>query len=93
MKHDSAVSRKRGPSKSPRRQAAEAAGLSRSQTWRIMQVGEVPDDLFEELVESDNPPTVSELVEIGRQHRGLSKSKTARRLKACPHCGGDLTDE
>lgn len=91
MKHDSAVSKKRGPSKSAHRELAEAAGLSRAQMWRAMKVAELPDDEFERLIESDNPPTVSELVERSRQAQGLPRAKQARRLTRCPHCGGDLS--
>ena len=72
MKPDSAVSKKRGPKRSAMRQAAEAAGLSRGQMWRALQVAEIPDDEFERLVESGEPPTASALVGIGSNtaHRG-----------------------
>ena len=92
MKPDAATSKKRGPDKSPRRKAAEAAGLSRSQAWRAIQVASIPKDELEQLIEADNPPTVTELVEIGKEHRGLSRRKQARRLNTSPHCGGDLSE-
>jgi hypothetical protein len=91
MKPDSAPSKKRGPKQSARRQAAEAAGLSRGRMWRAMKVADIPEDEFERLIESDNPPTVTELVEYSRQAQGLPKAKQARRLTRCPHCGGDLS--
>ena len=88
----SAVSKKRGPARSERRKAIDAAGISRGQAWRAEMVANIPADIFERLIEGDNPPTVSRLVEIGRQFAGLPPSTPpARRLKCCPHCGGDLT--
>jgi hypothetical protein len=57
---------RRGPERGPRRLAAEAAGLSRHQMRQALAVGAVPDDVFEALVESDNPPTVTALAELGR---------------------------
>lgn len=41
------------------RQAAEQAGLSRKQQFTAVRVANVPDDQFEELVESEEPPTVT----------------------------------
>ena len=88
-KPDSAVSKKRGPPRSAMREVAEAAGLSRGQMWRALQVASIPEDEFEARVESDNPPTVTELVRIaGHQHNSKPQG---RRLRTCPHCGGDLT--
>ena len=90
----SAANKKRGPARSERRKAIDAAGLSRGQGWRAMMVGNIPADIFEALIESDNPPTVARLVELGRQFSGLPpRAKQGRRLKCCPHCGGDLTGE
>jgi hypothetical protein len=86
----SAVS-KRGPKQSERRQAAEAAGMSRGQMWRAMKLASIPEDEFEALVESDEPPTVSELVEVGRQGDGLPPNvQQGRRIKRCPHCHKDI---
>jgi hypothetical protein len=57
---------RRGPERGPRRLAAEAAGLSRHQMRQALAVAAVPRDVFEALVESDNPPTVTALAELGR---------------------------
>ena len=86
-KPDSAVNRKHGPERSAMRKAAEAAGMSRSQMWRALQVASIPEDEFEALVESDEPPTVTALV---RYARGLTDEPQGRRLKRCPHCGESL---
>lgn len=80
------LSKKRGPSKSERRKAADAAGLSRAQMWRALQVAEIPEAEFDSLIESDNPPTVSELVAISTGRQPKAKSS-----KLCPHCGGELS--
>ena len=88
-KPDSAVSKKRGPPRCAMRQAAEAAGLSRGQMWRARRLASIPEDEFEARLESDTPPTVTELVRIaGHQHNSKPQG---RRLRTCPHCGADLT--
>ena len=69
------------------RKAAEAAGLSRGQTWRALQVASIPEDDFEEMIESEEPPTVTALV---RHATGKTDKPQGRRLKWCPHCGADL---
>lgn len=70
--------------KSEARKLAEAAGLSRAWTWRALQVAAIPEDEFNRLVESDNPPTVSELVRLGYGKPAL------RKPSHCPHCGYEL---
>ena len=42
-----------------RTDAAAAAGLSERQRKTALRVANVPEDLFEELVESDDPPSVT----------------------------------
>ena len=49
-------------------QAARRAGLSRDQTVTALRVNNVPRDEFERLVESDDPPTITKLAEIGTNH-------------------------
>lgn len=50
-----------------RTQAATDAGLSEHQRKQAIRVASVPRDEFESLVESDNPPTVSALAEMGKR--------------------------
>lgn len=52
-----------------RKQAARDAGLSDRQRVTALRVNNVPRDQFEALVESDNPPTVTELAELGTKHQ------------------------
>lgn len=53
------------PTSFSQRQAAEAAGLSKDQEVTAVRVANVPAEVFEALVESDNPPTVTRLAELG----------------------------
>lgn len=48
-----------------RAEAARDAGLSERQRKTALRVAAVPDDEFEEWVESDTPPTITELAERG----------------------------
>lgn len=82
------MSKKRGPARSEMRRMAEEAGLSRGQMWRALQVAAIPEDEFEALIESETPPTVTALV---RMSTNKVDKPQGRRLRACPHCGGDLT--
>lgn len=54
-----------GDSPLSRKQAAEDAGLSPDQRKNALRVASVPESEFTELVESDSPPTVTKLAEIG----------------------------
>ena len=58
-----------GNFESPRVRAARDAGISERQQATAIQVHKVPRDQFEQLVESDNPPTVTALAELGTKHR------------------------
>ena len=48
-----------------RKQAAEDAGLSDDQRKNALRVASIPESEFSELVESDSPPTITKLAEIG----------------------------
>jgi hypothetical protein len=54
---------------SPRQQAAHKAGLSTPQATTAIRVHNVPRDMFETMVEGDNPPTVKKLAQIGTKKR------------------------
>ncbi len=58
------------PNKS-QQDVAEEAGLSERQTKTAVRVANVPEDDFEEQVESDDPPTVTALAEQGKKTRPL----------------------
>ena len=48
-----------------RTQAAESAGMSKHQQVQATRVASVPDEEFNRMVESETPPTVTKLAEIG----------------------------
>jgi hypothetical protein len=45
------------------------AGLSRQQIYQALAVARIPDEEFERLIESPNPPTVAKLAALGRRSR------------------------
>jgi hypothetical protein len=49
------------------RAAAEAAGMSEHQQLQAVRVAKVPVEEFEEQVESEHPPTLTELAEQGKK--------------------------
>ena len=53
------------PAVSERAQAARAAGMSTDQTKDALRVARVPPKVFEAAVESDSPPTITQLAERG----------------------------
>ncbi len=57
--------RTRGGATPSRIKAAKAAGLSRDEMKQAIRVANIPDDEFEAMVESDRPPTVTELASRG----------------------------
>ena len=50
--------------KQTRGQAAEEAGLSERQAKQSIRVANVPEDDFEEQLESDKPPTITNLAPV-----------------------------
>jgi hypothetical protein len=58
-----------GRLKSPRQQAASAAGLSERQVKTAQRVSNVPREDFERQIESENPPTLTELARQGTMPR------------------------
>jgi len=53
----------------PRSQAATDAGLTERQRKTALRVANLSADEFNAQVESDNPPTVTQLAELGKQSR------------------------
>jgi len=72
----------RGPEKGDRRKAAEAAGMSRHQMYQAMKVAEIAESDFERLIESDNPPTLTELAAHGASRSNKSEGQTMTRAEA-----------
>lgn len=59
----------RGGDPTSRNGAAKSAGLSRDQKVTALRVASVPDDEFEDAVESEKPPTVTALAERGKRKK------------------------
>jgi hypothetical protein len=55
-----------------------AAGISKHLAKTAVAVSNIPRARFEREVESDNPPSVKKLAEMGRQHRQAPKSETRK---------------
>ena len=55
-----------------REQAAKDSGLSRDQKRTALRVANVPAPLFECAVESESPPTVTELAKLGTKSKPVS---------------------
>jgi hypothetical protein len=69
------------------RDIAATGVLSRRQIQTMKLVASIPKAEFEALVESDDPPTVTQLCDLARRRAGSSPKAKAKR---CPHCGGLL---
>ncbi len=65
-----------GGDSSSQRQAAAAAGMSERQQVTAVRVANVPDEEFEAAVESDSPPTITKLADMGRKPREPERSST-----------------
>src|SRR5262245_42517651 len=68
---------------------AAATGTRRRFIEQWLAIGSIPDEEFERLIESVDPPTVHELELLARSRAG-KKTEYERR---CPHCGGLLRIE
>jgi hypothetical protein len=55
--------------KQTRAEAAHEAGMSTAQRKAAIRVSNIPDEEFEESIESDDPPTVTALAERGKRTR------------------------
>src|SRR5579862_1494348 len=60
---------------------AREAGLSKRQKDTALRVARIPKDLFEALVESDNPPSVTQLAELGTRKRRPADDASPTRRK------------
>jgi hypothetical protein len=62
------------------RQIADTFGISRAMQWRAKQIINIPEDEFEALIESENPSTVTALVEYARGNQQPAPPSGLRRL-------------
>ncbi len=67
------------------RRMAKLLGVSRTTLWRWKWMGEIPDELFERLLDrADRVPSTTEFANIGRALYGRGPAHDVER---CPHCG------
>jgi hypothetical protein len=80
------------PFEKTRKEAAEEAGFSADQAKQSIRVANVPQEYFDEQVESDNPPTITALAEQGKTPRQVfeSSGKTPAQFKAGMHVLGAM---
>lgn len=64
-----------GDGTSSQRKVAAAAGMSKRQEVTARRVASIPEETFEELVESEDPPAVTKLAEIGKKALASPKPK------------------
>lgn len=63
--------------------------MSRHQIQQALAVASIPEDQFDAMIESDDPPTVTRLSEIGRGKPRRKRNLAGRpaKLTTCLHCG------
>ena len=64
-KHTGRIKANADPNSNTRKAAAEDAGLSARQAKTMIRVSNVPNEIFEEQIESDTPPTITSLAQQG----------------------------
>ncbi|HXE02578.1 MAG TPA: hypothetical protein VN623_11585 [Hyphomicrobium sp.] len=77
--------------KQTRKDAAAGAGLSERQKKTALRVASVPGDVFESAVDSDSPPTVTALAEIGKSAQKSGDSAAREIAKAAEAVGKKAT--
>ncbi len=76
----------RAPLQTKRRMAREA-GIGLHQMRQMVRVANIPEEEFERLIESEKPPTVEVLANLGRRKRA-GWNNTKRKPEPCPYCNG-----
>ena len=84
-------------SKQPTRaQVAEDAGLTKHQQWTATRVARIPEPTFEEAIESDTPPSVTKLAQMGQKPREPRDPPTRlegidpEHFRKCLHIAGEI---
>lgn len=65
--------------------ARKAVGQSRHKAYQAIRVATVPDEEFERQVESDNPPTVTKLAEMGKRQIVDLKGRDPKEFNTALH--------
>lgn len=87
-----------GGSPNSRRAAARSAGMSEDQQKQAQRVARVPENDFNDQVESDSPPTVTALAEQGKKsspftYEQVRAAKSREALRTATKWVSRLTDE
>lgn len=85
------------PNSPTRKSVAEAAGLSPHQTKEALRVASIPKVHFEELIESDQPPTITALAKQGTKPAPTSsfdylRGRDPEEFNASIHARGAMSD-
>ena len=78
-------SKREGDRPLDRKQAGDAAGMSDHQRKQALRVANIPREQFESLVESDNPPTVTKLAEMGKRQAVDLKGRDPKEFNKALH--------
>jgi hypothetical protein len=70
------------------RRGAKIMGVSRAEVWRCRLLAELPQDLWDRLLEMPDccVPSTTELAYVGQALSGGSEPNV-REVERCPHCG------
>lgn len=63
------------PENASQRDISAFTGLSTRKIWQAKKIADIPEEEFERLVESDDPPTITQLLDMAH-HRAGSKKTT-----------------
>lgn len=81
---------KEGAQPISRAEAAAGAGLSPHQAKQALRVAAIPEEDFEAVIESEDPPTVEKLAKAGGEYR---KAAAPPRPQSTAHLRGATADE
>lgn len=76
------------PENASQRDIAAFTGLSTRKIWQAKKIADIPEDQFERLIESDNPPTITQLLNMAH-HRAESQTTPWDRLVAAWNAASD----
>lgn len=72
--------------------AGKNAHMSSDQVKDAVRIANIPDELFNELIESDAPPTVTQLAELGKKNEYVISVKNKSAFATAIHFRGTLED-
>ncbi len=76
------------PENPSQRDIAAFTGLSTRKIWQAKKIADTPEDQFDRLIESDNPPTITQLLNMAH-HRDESQTTPWDRLVTAWNAASD----